>query len=115
MRPPTEFPGPALATVRRREVTDGLSNTLQLGEQDSEAEDPQICWWYVAGAMCRLPPNTRGQDGLKLKEVFRSRHPGGGANFLLADDSVRFVPDTISETVYRHLSTINGGEVIEQW
>jgi prepilin-type processing-associated H-X9-DG protein len=53
---------------------------------------------------------------------FRSQHPGG-ANFLFADGSVKFLKETIdlgnpnytppiSKGVYRQLSTRNGGEVI---
>jgi prepilin-type N-terminal cleavage/methylation domain-containing protein/prepilin-type processing-associated H-X9-DG protein len=41
----------------------------------------------------------------------RSRHPGG-VNVLLADGSVRFVPDTISLPTWRALGTRAGGEVV---
>jgi prepilin-type N-terminal cleavage/methylation domain-containing protein/prepilin-type processing-associated H-X9-DG protein len=40
----------------------------------------------------------------------RSRHPGG-VNLLIADGSVRFVPETIDLTTWRALATRNGGEV----
>lgn len=43
---------------------------------------------------------------------FRSFHPGG-ASFLLCDGSVQFVRETIDMTIYRGLSTIQGGEVVE--
>ena len=42
---------------------------------------------------------------------FRSLHPGG-ANFLVGDGSVRFIKESINLTVYRSLSTRQGGEVI---
>ena len=42
---------------------------------------------------------------------FRSHHPGG-ANFVLGDGSVRFLKETISESVYQALGTKAGGEVI---
>lgn len=42
---------------------------------------------------------------------FYSFH-AGGANFLIADGSVRFISESISPTVYRGSSTIAGGETI---
>ena len=42
---------------------------------------------------------------------FRSFHPGG-ASFLFCDASVQFLSESIDMTVYRGLSTIQGGEVV---
>jgi prepilin-type processing-associated H-X9-DG protein len=42
---------------------------------------------------------------------FRSPHPGG-ANFLFADGSVRFIKDSVNYLVYRNLGTRGRGEVI---
>jgi prepilin-type processing-associated H-X9-DG protein len=49
-------------------------------------------------------PNDRVRE-------FASLHPKG-ANFLMADGSVRFVADTIDFRIYQALSTIQGGETI---
>jgi prepilin-type processing-associated H-X9-DG protein len=38
-------------------------------------------------------------------------HPGG-ANFLLADGSVRFIKSTVNGATWRALGTVTGGEVI---
>lgn len=97
------------------ENTDGLSNTFYLGEQDSEPSDPLNAWWYMPGASCERPPNDRGPDGNKLVDGFRSVHPEKGANFLLGDGSVRFIPDSIDLKVYHALSTIAGGEVVGEF
>jgi prepilin-type N-terminal cleavage/methylation domain-containing protein/prepilin-type processing-associated H-X9-DG protein len=43
--------------------------------------------------------------------AFRSRHPGG-ANFALADGSVRWIKNSIALAPYRALGTRRGGEVI---
>src|SRR5262249_18051408 len=51
------------------------------------------------------------QGGPHWVTNFRSFHPGG-ANFLLADGSVRWKSQTISMSTYRALSTIQGGEIV---
>jgi prepilin-type processing-associated H-X9-DG protein len=42
---------------------------------------------------------------------FKSRHPGG-ANFAMADGSVRFIKDSVNIQAYRGLGTRAGAEVI---
>jgi prepilin-type processing-associated H-X9-DG protein len=56
--------------------------------------------WVSAPACLNL-----GQFG------FRSFHPGG-ANFAMADGSVRFVKDSINTPTYRALATRSGSETI---
>jgi prepilin-type processing-associated H-X9-DG protein len=45
---------------------------------------------------------------------FWSLH-SGGANFLLADGSVRFLTYGIDQTSFAHLCTRGGGEVVTDW
>ena len=40
-----------------------------------------------------------------------SYHPGG-VNLMLGDGSVRFIKETVALSVWRALSTRNGGEVV---
>jgi prepilin-type processing-associated H-X9-DG protein len=42
---------------------------------------------------------------------FRSRHPGG-ANFLFADGSVKFIKNSIDYLTYRSLGTRANSEVV---
>ncbi|RUL83189.1 DUF1559 domain-containing protein [Tautonia sociabilis] len=54
---------------------------------------------------------TVSANGGQTLPNFRSLHPGG-ANFLLADGSVRYIKDTIAPETYMALSTVAGGEVL---
>jgi prepilin-type N-terminal cleavage/methylation domain-containing protein/prepilin-type processing-associated H-X9-DG protein len=113
--------------VKLREVTDGLSNTLLIGEAspvdgnsaawssdgDWAVTAIQLNWDFRTAGGCQGPegfspgangcwPNMRG---------FRSNHPGG-VNFALGDGSVTFISDDIEQMVYRALSSKAGDEVI---
>lgn len=96
-------------------VTDGLSNTLAKGEQDSDPVDPAVGWWEHPGVSCKEPLNARDVDGNKLATCFRSRHIDRGGNFLIADGAVRFISETIDLKVYHALATISGGEAIGEF
>ena len=107
-------------TKRFADVLDGTSNTLGVGEvRDGHLpENPNI--WSVGSrhAHClrttenpiNTPPGT-GITYTNLNGAFMSRHTGG-ANFALADGSVRFLQQNMDITLYRALSTVRGGEVV---
>jgi prepilin-type N-terminal cleavage/methylation domain-containing protein/prepilin-type processing-associated H-X9-DG protein len=128
------YPG---SKTRIAMIEDGTSHTLALGERiyaftawmtgATAAGDPlyQACseaanqfrypinanhaeWGYFVG---HNPLPAGGQRKMLLNNLpFGSHHPGG-ANFAMADGSVRIVPETIDFTVLGDLATIAGGEV----
>ncbi|VTS02580.1 Uncharacterized protein OS=Pirellula staleyi (strain ATCC 27377 / DSM 6068 / ICPB 4128) GN=Psta_0203 PE=4 SV=1: SBP_bac_10 [Gemmata massiliana] len=121
-------------------ITDGTSNTLMFGERHyfdrvfdtSPVADDRIAdWgWVWFGAQgdaflgCsvkinfKLPANfdslSAGEQTILFEDrinAFGSGHTGG-ANFTLADGSVRFLRDSISPTTLLYLGTRANGEVI---
>jgi prepilin-type N-terminal cleavage/methylation domain-containing protein/prepilin-type processing-associated H-X9-DG protein len=109
-------------TRRMADVTDGTSNTMAVGEvSDGHLGNNQNIWSVGSRHTHSLrttqnpintPPGTgiTYNDGGTLRNgAFMSRH-SGGANFGLADGSVRFVAQNIDIAVYRNASTIRGGE-----
>ena len=124
------------ADAKFRDVTDGLSNTILVGEIRVGATSPDYRGLLQYGMQAclsgNLPPNTPIADfvppgqcvtstDLPCAEVstasdyrhqmtLRSRHTGG-AHAALCDGSVRFLGNNIDLTLIRGLSTMAGGEV----
>ncbi len=98
------------------DITDGTSGTLMIGEDVPKQNDHSAAY-YANGdyASCHAPLNfvpdpPRPRDWWDVMS-FRSLHPGG-ANFCLADGSVRFISETIDHAQYRALSTRDGREPV---
>jgi prepilin-type N-terminal cleavage/methylation domain-containing protein/prepilin-type processing-associated H-X9-DG protein len=107
-------------------VTDGTSNTVIVGEALPREDANNEIWgatgsasgttipinWKTdqpyAGFGAGAPWNTRASYAGR---GFKSMHPGG-ANFLLADGSVRFIKSTINKVPYAAIGSRNGGEVV---
>ena len=104
------------ANVGMNMVTDGTSNTFMMGEQIRK-----VTRWnaWVGGnasiGSTAIPLNyklpTPNVENWTRQYTFRSQHPGG-ANFALADGSVKFVKSTINFNVYQALSTRGQGEIV---
>lgn len=106
-------------SVGFRDVLDGLSNTIMLGETL-----PSHCTYNSAYApsftmtSTNIPINTmedQSQDSsIPLEKAcgFKSRHPGG-ANFALGDGSVHFLAETIDFPLFNGLGSREGGEVVQ--
>lgn len=101
--------------IRFSDITDGLSNTLFIGERSSNlakatwvgsvtgASEAQA---LILGSADHTPnhPDAHAED-------FWSRHPTG-VNFLFADGSVHSIHNNISPTVWLALASRSGGEVV---
>jgi len=101
-------------------ITDGTSNTLMAGEQIRKVT--QWNAWVGANASIgstAIPLNYKHRNAAGQPEVgnwthqytFRSNHPGG-ANFCMADGSVKFLKTTINFAIYQALSTRGNGEIV---
>jgi len=104
-----------LNPVRDRAFTDGMSNTLLVGEDVPEFNAHSVAF-YANGdySSCHAPLNYNPDPPTPTLwpnvMSFRSRHPHG-ANFCLADGSARFFSEDIDHMLYRALSTKGGGEI----
>jgi prepilin-type N-terminal cleavage/methylation domain-containing protein/prepilin-type processing-associated H-X9-DG protein len=123
-----------------RDILDGTSNTAMLSEVVVGAEGTNDIrgWWsndWGGAYTHRFAPNSGSGDiipvagycvpgrspcgaaGACWSDVYigaRSLHPGG-VNMALADGSVRFVSNNITQSVWQAAGSINGGEVIADY
>lgn len=107
--------------VAIRNITDGTTNTLMLGERRTDVTLGWFSTWpgmvsegdaafqRIQGSADHVPnaPNGHFDD-------FSSHHTGG-AQFCLGDGSVRFVSENVDHGVYQSLATIQGGEVVGEY
>lgn len=111
------------------QVTDGLSNTIAVGEKRVEEfrdannqlidgasagtiDGPQYRWGFHSSRGTRSPMNGPVTSAFGDYDAnFGSKHPGG-CNFLLGDGSVRFLPETINYDVYNILAARNSGKPV---
>jgi prepilin-type N-terminal cleavage/methylation domain-containing protein/prepilin-type processing-associated H-X9-DG protein len=138
--------------IRFRDVTDGLSSTILFGERSRGVyPDSDRKWWgwwasgYGGDSMfvtmhpinigIRIKVLGSDYDYMRMMGSASSLHPGG-AQFCLADGSVRFISENIDSwnmddaeiqqlwdsnttvsrpKLYQWLSTRNGGEVIGEF
>ena len=120
-----------LSATRIAEITDGTSNTLAFGERTYQLrvwsrgchinESPRGCVasaknmrWPINSSPEELSYNPSSGGNCLFNDLyFGSRHPGG-VNFSMADGSVRFIGDEVGLETLQDLSTIDGGEIIQE-
>lgn len=90
-------------TMNKNPVTESFIDSTQLNSMNPK----------VACADSRGAPFTYagGSAGSSYASNFRSDHPGG-CNFLMADGSATFIPESTDMVVYQAKSTIAGEEVV---
>jgi len=108
-------------------VTDGTSNTIAVGEYTSKTTTRRATFWaYTYGsynqssagsesrlfgmdyARCAATPGLYGDQ--MCKRAFNSGHTSG-ANFAIADGSVRFIAYSVATNLLENMATIAGDEV----
>jgi prepilin-type N-terminal cleavage/methylation domain-containing protein/prepilin-type processing-associated H-X9-DG protein len=129
------MPGSLPSRVRATSITDGLSNTVAVGERHTQS---QYMLWMAADYDTLLAlPNRNIMGGFSNSPVpacvgrlpayygpfdrndpcsqdrFNSPHSGGG-NWLVADGSVRFFTFAAGTVVLPNMASVNGGEVVTE-
>ena len=123
--------------VRFRDITDGTSTTLMVGETAYNLPDYKFSsgscsgesrysftYWsnpYPGSAVCftasDFNPHDIADDSIfhsEWRKSFRSDHVGG-VQFVFVDGSVHFISENIDADLLDALATRNGGEVIGEF
>jgi len=108
------------SSISFRDVTDGVSNTLMIGEKAVEYYEtlsPQFRWGWHSTRNTVTPLNksigTSPYDDT-TRAPFASSHVGGG-HFTMGDGSVRFISENINQDTYKYLGDRADGNVIGEF
>lgn len=109
--------------VRIRDVIDGTTNTIMVGERTTFSEPgeddfygswPGIITGTEEAAARFMGIADHVPNELEHPEDFASNHVGG-AHFVLADGSVHFISENIDEGLFISLATRAGGEIVSEF
>jgi prepilin-type N-terminal cleavage/methylation domain-containing protein/prepilin-type processing-associated H-X9-DG protein len=122
--------------IRHRDITDGTSHTIAVGERAyrlgdatwvgavtgakmfPDSDDGEIAAPHLKPSLAMVLSHAGLGNGPNSPtseiDQFYSLH-GNGANFVFADGHVVFLPETIDYSVYRAMATRAGGEVISAY
>ncbi|TWT59641.1 DUF1559 domain-containing protein [Rubinisphaera italica] len=114
-----------ISSIRFRDVTDGLTNTLMIGERafvDKAPEKPWLGGQWVgvtynagyAGVMRCMYNSLDYHLNGDSAWTFSSRH-AGGVQFVLGDGAVKFLSENIDGETLERLSSRNDGEVVGEF
>jgi prepilin-type N-terminal cleavage/methylation domain-containing protein len=105
--------------VRIREITDGTSNTIAVGERLGDDKSDHLSTWSGVIAKGKHPfARILGSSHAALDA--KDRHPsdygsahGKGSHFVLTDGAVRFVSSSLDLKTFQALTTKAGAEVVD--
>jgi prepilin-type N-terminal cleavage/methylation domain-containing protein/prepilin-type processing-associated H-X9-DG protein len=114
-----------LGTATVQSVTDGMSNTIIVGEVLPDQDNNNEMYgntgvasgttipinFYTGAPFAGFGSTTWNTRASYAARGFKSRHPGG-ANFLFADGHVQFLKASINPQAYNSLGSRMGGEVL---
>ena len=108
--------------VTFRDITDGLSNTIIIGERGTAGSKNGTIWignysdaaYYTQNAITSPTSAYYGINGAAGSWNFTSSHVGG-AHFLLCDGSVRFLSENVHLGTYGNLGYIADGNVLGEF
>lgn len=104
-----------------RNITDGTSNTIAVGEVNDWATGVTGCWdsavwfstWSVASTVWGINGGAKNGSIWGVGDAgcgFRSLH-SGGAQMLMADGAVRFMSENISINTFNYLGTSHARDI----
>ena len=111
------------SSILFRDFSDGLSNTITVGEHKTRRDSGfnwTSTWAGVAAngsdAIVRILGSTDHTPNASNNHIddFSSYHVGG-AHFLMGDGAVRFVSTNIDLGVYQHLATRGAGDIVGEF